>query len=240
MPDRHEPDIDEGLDDRVLEALAEASAIEPSTGLRDRVLADVRTEQRLASAPVAARRWRAVGAGAIAAAAALAVWVGIERSGREAAEIALHSLAAQHASQSARLAESEAALTGLRLELASQAQVVRVLSTPRILSAHLSGTESAAAQGRVVLDPGSGRVVVLGHGLPALDAERIYELWAIRGSGAPEPAGLFGAEGAGGFAASVPALERSEEITAFAISIEPAGGSAEPTGPIVLVGSVEL
>ena len=54
MPDRHEPDIDEGLDDRVLEALAEASAIEPSTGLRDRVLADVRTEQRLASAPVAA------------------------------------------------------------------------------------------------------------------------------------------------------------------------------------------
>jgi len=34
-------------------------------------------------------------------------------------------------------------------------------------------------------------------------------------------------------------LEHPTEITAFAVSIEPAGGSKSPTGPIVLVGPVQ-
>jgi anti-sigma-K factor RskA len=36
----------------------------------------------------------------------------------------------------------------------------------------------------------------------------------------------------------VDAVARATEVTAFAVSIEPIGGSTSPTGPIVLVGAV--
>jgi anti-sigma-K factor RskA len=36
----------------------------------------------------------------------------------------------------------------------------------------------------------------------------------------------------------MPKVARPHEVTAFAISLEPEGGSTTPTGPIVLVGTV--
>jgi anti-sigma-K factor RskA len=41
-----------------------------------------------------------------------------------------------------------------------------------------------------------------------------------------------------GVATSVPSLDAPTEITAFAVSLEPRGGSQSPTGPIVLVGPI--
>jgi anti-sigma-K factor RskA len=90
----------------------------------------------------------------------------------------------------------------------------------------------------VIVDPTSGEAAVVLAGLGPAPAGRVYELWAIRGERPPEPAGLVSGEGAGPIAARGARVERPGEVTAFAVSIEPAGGSQTPTGPIVLAGAV--
>ena len=66
----------------------------------------------------------------------------------------------------------------------------------------------------------------------------MYELWAIRGQNPPEPAGLLAVVSEQAVATKVATVERPGEVTAFAVSVEPTGGSTSPTGPIVLVGPV--
>ena len=70
---------------------------------------------------------------------------------------------------------------------------------------------------------------------------RTGELWAVRGEAAPEPAGLLTRIGPDLVMARMTTLPRPHEVTAFAVSIEPAGGSPKPTptGPVVLAGAVQ-
>jgi anti-sigma-K factor RskA len=92
----------------------------------------------------------------------------------------------------------------------------------------LTGADSAQAVLHVLED---GLVVMEADGLQPLDSEQTYQVWAIRG-GRPESMGLLG-----------PATEGEVEeamradlsgIEAVAVTIEPAGGSEEPTGERVL------
>lgn len=73
---------------------------------------------------------------------------------------------------------------------------------------------------------------------PPLTSEQDLELWAVPGSGAPRSLGLVRADGA-------TTLLRAHLLTdtaAFAVSVEPAGGSrtGAPTGPIVSLGKLQL
>jgi anti-sigma-K factor RskA len=66
-------------------------------------------------------------------------------------------------------------------------------------------------------------------GLPALSGQQVYQLWAISG-GTPASVGLLRDTGAG------KAMELPARGTTVAITIEPAGGSEQPTTqPIVVV-----
>ena len=73
-------------------------------------------------------------------------------------------------------------------------------------------------------------------GLPPLPLEQSYELWAFVGD-QPVPAGTFDAKADG---ATVIPISKQENLgeapVKFAVSIEPKGGVASPTGAIVLVG----
>ena len=88
------------------------------------------------------------------------------------------------------------------------------------------------------MDAASGETAVILSGLEPPGPGKIYELWAIRGEAPPEPAGVFAMGPELGATTPAKRVERPEEVTAFAVSIEPAGGSKTPTGPIVLVGRV--
>jgi anti-sigma-K factor RskA len=89
----------------------------------------------------------------------------------------------------------------------------------------------------VVVDPASGEAALVVAGLAELAPGQVYELWALRGPEPPEPAGLF-AVAATAKTVRVPRVRDAAAVTAFAVSIEPEGGSRQPTGPIVLVGKV--
>jgi anti-sigma-K factor RskA len=72
----------------------------------------------------------------------------------------------------------------------------------------------------------------------ALDASRALELWAVPGQGAPRSLGLVRPDQA----TTVLRTQLLDNTAAFAVSLEPAGGSptGAPTGPILSLGRLQL
>jgi len=228
---------DPRLDDAALEALAEAYTAPPPAHLRARVLAEARRDAA-ARASAAMARWRLVGS---AAAAVALVFCGLlARETRIAATRAgeVVQLADRGRELAARLDEQGRTLATLRESLAAQTEVLRVIGAPRTLSASLAPKEGVAGSARVLVDAASGESVIVVSGLAPAPEGKTYELWALRGDRPPEPAGLFAVSREGSLARRAARVERPGEVTAFAVSIEPAAGSQAPTGPIVLVGTV--
>jgi hypothetical protein len=75
------------------------------------------------------------------------------------------------------------------------------------------------------------------RGLQPLAAQRTYQLWLIPADETPVPAGLVEVQGEGLTWLSVPITPGAQDFAAVGVSIEPAGGSPAPTGPIVLLGT---
>lgn len=226
------------IDDIALEALAEAYAEPAPPGLRARLLATVELERERRQASSRMTRARVVGA--IAAAIAL-VFAGLlaretRRHERGTAQIA--ALAERNNELEARLDELGRTLVGLRETLESQGQVLRLVGGGRVLEASLAPQPGSVGGGRVLIDPTSGDTAVIVAGLPPAGKGKTYELWAIRGKNAPEPAGLINLVNGDSGAVRVPSIPAPRDVTAFAVSVEPTGGSAAPTGPIVLIGAV--
>lgn len=231
--------VDErALDDAALEALATAHATLPPAGLRSRVLEEARRGGVLESTGRSVRRWRVVGS--LAAVLALAFGTLLVRSAhhasRQGAEYA--ALIGTNRDLQLRLDEQERMLVGLRASLAAQAQVLRVMGGPRTVEAMLAPSEGMRGRGRVMVDATSGETAIVIAEMAPAGQERVYELWAIRGERPPEPAGVFTVGEEGSVATVGARIARPAEVTTFAVSIEPIGGSKTPTGPIVLVGQV--
>ena len=247
-PDLADPTLDPELelaagderarDDAALEALALTLATEPPAELRSRVLLEVRRAAELERSERRLRRWRISGAIALAAALALAVLSAsqVRESARSLAD--LRSLAVERETLANRLEAQGRELSYLEDALAVQSEVVRIVTSPRLITVSLRPESGGPGSARVVLDPDSGRVAVLGAGLPPPQAGRVYELWAIRNDGVAEAAGPLTPTEDEAFAVrrQVP---RPSEVRRFTISLEEAPGAVRPTGPIVLTGAVE-
>jgi anti-sigma-K factor RskA len=82
------------------------------------------------------------------------------------------------------------------------------------------------ARGRVFVSPGKGVVFIAAH-LPPLDANRTFELWVIPAAGKPIPAGTF--RGNEDSSAIYVRPGPVENAAAVAVTVEPSGGSAQPT-----------
>lgn len=92
----------------------------------------------------------------------------------------------------------------------------------------------ASMQARVYWDVKSGKTILAPQNMPSLTQEQTYQLWMLR-DGKPESLGIFDTEKAF-------IVEADEDVftaDAFAISIEPKGGSQQPTmDKICMVGLV--
>lgn len=227
------------LDDLALEALAEAYAVPPTPGLRQRVLAAARAEAEAEQARRGRSRWRAVGTLAATLALALAGLLARESGLRRRDLAQLDGLAQANAELTARLDTQERTLVGLRESLDAQARALRILGGPRTLSASLAPKEGFGGGGRVHVDAETGEGAVVLAGVEPLPPDKVYELWVLRGDNPPEPAGLLAGAGRAVYVTQLAKLDRPGDVKAFAVSIEPAGGSKSPTGPIVLVGPVQ-
>lgn len=93
----------------------------------------------------------------------------------------------------------------------------------------LAGALTGGGEAVAVLTEARGAVVV--EGLPELDGDRVYQVWAMR-DGVPVPAGFLDARS--GRASEVLADYRPGD--GVALSVEPEGGSAQPTTtPLVVL-----
>jgi len=203
-----------------------APAVPPPPALRERVLASIRTEKQdppegrvvaFPSAASASRKSLGWIPWAIAASVLLTLlpqWM---------------SLRTENESLRAQTIQQEATIT--RLERRDALATVQIAS----LSAKVSAYEKALAV--VVYDPQNQRGLVKLDSFPKAANGKDYQLWVIEpGGAAPVSAGLVPVGNEGIARVAFKPERQIRGVDAFAISVEPAGGSAAPRGEIVFVG----
>ncbi len=131
------------------------------------------------------------------------------------------------------------AVARLERRLAEERRWLDVLNAPgaRVAELHPTPQGIAASRARATYDPSTRRAVLVFENLTAPSGHD-YQLWALEGAGVAS-LGLITPD-AGGRA--VMRLENAGDPTilaGFAVSLEPAGGSPNPTapsGPVVMAG----
>ncbi len=96
--------------------------------------------------------------------------------------------------------------------------------------------EGEAGTLTVIYSASLDKVALLGEGLTEPGAGEVYELWFVTDDGV-SPAALFTPES--GVIQEVFPVDDQAGTAGFGVTIEPAGGSDQPTGDILLVGTFE-
>jgi len=129
-------------------------------------------------------------------------------------------------------------MVALRRQAEGQRGLVRLLADPQARIVTLAGLPpSPHAVARLFWNPTSRTGLLLGGGLPPTPADKAYELWAIAGQ-EPVPAGVFTVGPDGRAVFSIAALPGAKAFDKFAVTLEPAAGVPQPTGPMHLLGSL--
>lgn len=149
----------------------------------------------------------------------------------------LHSAQSTAADASQRALTLARELEGVRSQAASLVRNIRVLSAPDLVRVDLKGQAMAPnAIGRAFLSASSG-LFFNAHDLPALPADKAYQLWVIAG-GKPVSIGMISADAGGAFTLAGALDPALSTVSAVAVTAEPKAGSPTPTMPIVLMGAV--
>jgi len=134
--------------------------------------------------------------------------------------------------------ELEGQLAALQGQVSEREEVIQFLSDPRVRIVNLAALPaSPGARAQLLWNPVSRTGLLLATGLQQTPPDKAYELWGIAGA-KPVPAGVFVVNQGGVTLFRLPALPETSNFDKFAVTLEPAGGVPQPTGPMVLVGSV--
>jgi anti-sigma-K factor RskA len=107
-----------------------------------------------------------------------------------------------------------------------------------VITVSLKGTNvQPEAQGQLIADPDSQSAVLVIAGLPPLEAGKTYQVWLIDG-GTPVSAGLLTVDEKGQAVLILTSQEAIGSFNSLGISIEPEGGSLQPTGEIVVLSEL--
>jgi anti-sigma-K factor RskA len=106
-----------------------------------------------------------------------------------------------------------------------------------VITVSLKGTEvQPGAQGQLIADPNEQSAVLVISGLPPLEPGRTYQVWLI--GDAPISAGFLTVDANGQSVLIVTSEETIGSFNSLGISIEPEGGSEQPTGEIVVLSEL--
>jgi anti-sigma-K factor RskA len=249
---RH-PEVRQELDELLagLGVYAEAHTLTPPAGLRDRVLSRVLAEIGGADAapvpaaiPVAAAPTMRVSASNPRPAETYAAAPPVARSSgwAIAASVALLLSLAANALLYSRWQQTSTELVAaqnsqarfaqtsqvMERRLSSTQEQLHILRSPKEYKmVALAGTPAhPTAQARVMYNAAAHRVYLDVQQLPPLPAGKQYQLWALD-KGKPVDAGVLAANTAAGD--SIQQMKDIASAQAFAMTVEPVGGSAGPT-----------
>lgn len=194
--------------------LADAVQATPPTGLRERLLDRIATTPQGATSSAAMKR-REPGT-VVRRSATGSRWL--------AAAAAVLLVASAGFGVTAYRADQRA--DGLAVTAAGLDDVLAVGDALTV-----SGQVAGGGRATLLFSPSTGRAVFAAADLAALDPSRVYQMWAIGRTGA-QSQGLVSASRGD---ATRPLVLPSGS-TAFGVTIEPAGGSQQPTSkPVVLL-----
>jgi anti-sigma-K factor RskA len=137
-----------------------------------------------------------------------------------------------------QVAQYKALVEAQRRRLDQTTQIAGMISDPSLRIVQLRGTEKdRSIEAHAAIAAGNRMVFYASH-LPALPANRTYQLWLVRSSGAPvSSAGTFTRDSFGKAVLELQDAALLSAVTALAVTDEPAGGSKSPTGHKWLIGS---
>jgi len=241
-----------------------APPVEPSAGLRSRILESIHAEGAKPVTRSAVKRDNGKAANVAVESSqaesnvvplvkpARRAWSTASMVGAIAASLALVALAVslfvlwnrynttqqEVARLSARLNQTQEELAREREQRAHEREAIALITQPDARMATLAGTEIASnAHAKFVFDRKTGRAMLMADNLPAAPAGKAYQLWFIAEGKSPMPGQVFtpDASGHAEMRDEVPAEARNATI--FAITLEPSEGVAAPTGPKYLLSA---
>ena len=136
-------------------------------------------------------------------------------------------------------------IVGLHDTLASQSNSLEqiIANLPKsppsnVITVSVKGTDvQPRAHGQLIADPKEQSAVLVISGLPKLEANKTYQVWLIEDN-KPVSAGLLTVDENGQGVVIVTSEEAISSFKSLAISIEPEGGSPQPTGDIVVASDI--
>lgn len=224
---------------------SQAEPLEPSTKVREQILASVRAEVRagfrsdrvsadisqrdgniIAFEPPARNIWSSLGSfGALAATFAFVALI-----------ITLAVLWQKNRTMQIELARLKAEMNQTQAQLDRQHAMGELLTSPDAHMAKLTGTNVAPGAHAMLAYDKSGHAMLMAKGLPSAPEGMAYQLWYIKDN-KKMPGKVFtpDAAGDGMLEDQIPTVAR--EAAVFAITLEPKGGVQVPTGSIYLLSS---
>jgi len=203
----------------------------PGDALRARVLARVAEEKERRLPPAGAPGRPAPAAGlwiALAASLLAAMGLGV---GLVSARGRLGALETELAARTQALADTERRLTEREATLNS-------ILEPGVQLFQLTSSGDPNPGIQLFWDRQRNRAILHGFKLKPVPEGRAYQLWFIK-DGKPVPSVTFKPESSGRASAEQISVPTGGTLSAAAVTVEPESGSAQPTSPIVLVGSLQ-
>jgi anti-sigma-K factor RskA len=144
----------------------------------------------------------------------------------------------------AQVARLQSEISALHEQVAAQSQSIDELvqNLPQtdqsdVITVSLNSTEEQPrALGQLIANPNDRSAVVVISGLPPLEPGKTYQVWLI--GGAPVSAGLLRVDENGQSVLIITSEEAIGSFNSLGISIEPEGGSEQPTGDIVVLSEL--
>jgi anti-sigma-K factor RskA len=236
-----------------------AAQVDPPARLRARVLAVAGIDDAgadgsaatTAASTAGSRAGRAAdGSAAVRSGSALPGWLAAAAALVLASGLGLWALQLRGAldTMNARVDRAEAEVVRIQRTLGEAQQQTAnlqahnsVLFAPDTLRVDLAGEGPApGSKARAFMSRHRGLVVAADE-LPALPADKVYQVWVVPGDqSAPISAGLLAPDATGHAALFFAMPANAPVVAALAVTVEPAGGRPSPTGDKALVGVVPV
>jgi anti-sigma-K factor RskA len=200
----------------------------PGAALRERVLARIGEGQTRTLPPGS----RAGGRGApwVALAASLLLAVGLGAG--------LVSARGRLAAIETELAARDRMLAQTRRQLTEREATLNSILEPSVELFQLTATGDPEPGIQLFWNRAQDRAIVHGYRLKAVPSGQAYQLWFIQ-DGKPVPSVTFKPEPDGHAKVEQILVPSNGTVSAAAITVEPEAGSAQPTSPIVMVGTLQ-
>jgi anti-sigma-K factor RskA len=124
-----------------------------------------------------------------------------------------------------------------QVKIQNAQKTIEILQAPDSMMITLASSDVPQASGKVCYNARLGRLACSTH-LSAPPADKSYQLWLVPMTGNPVSASVFGANMAWTDDMWMADVKAGTSAKAFAVTLEPAGGMPQPTGPKVLIGVV--